>query len=72
MPTRRKRDKVWIAALTKTVMAEKAVTAEEIVEEVDASERTVRGVLSVMADTPFLERDVKDGRVRFIRGRGLE
>ena len=72
MPTRRTRDKVWIAALTKTAMAGKAVTAEEIVEEVDASDRTVRGVLSVMADTPFLERDVQDGRGRFLPGPGLD
>ncbi len=69
MAQRRKRDQVWITALTKTAMGEKAVTLDQILKTCDVGERTARETLTVMADTPFLQKDRKnDGTVRYLAG----
>ena len=68
-PTVRTRDQVWRYALTATALSEKSITQEDVVEKTDASLRTVRETLSVMAETPFLRRKQElDGTVRYIPG----
>lgn len=67
MATKRTRDSVWDAALTKTVAANSAIDVDELVDELPASERTIREVLQVMVDSHHLEKVVKpDGSHLFI------
>lgn len=73
MAQRRKRDQVWITALSKTAMGGDSVTLDEILEVCDVGERTARETLNVMADTPFLERDLmNDGTVRYLAGSAFD
>jgi len=72
MATKRTRDDVWEKALNRVVLDEEQVVPDELVEATEASERTVREVLSVMASTPYLERCVMDdGSVQYQAGQIL-
>jgi hypothetical protein len=70
MAKHRTRDSVWITALN-LARAGNAVTPKIVVENSGAGERTVRETLNVMSDTPFLDREMKDGKVRYVAGDGI-
>lgn len=66
MAEKRVRDGVWDVALTRTVKQGEPATPEYIADITNTSERTVRDVLNVMAESHWLKREVMDdGSVRF-------
>lgn len=66
MAKKRTRDAVWDAALMKTVKMGEKTTPAEVAELADVSERTVRDVLNVMADSGWLRRKVlNDSTVQY-------
>lgn len=69
MAQKRTRDAIWTWVLIKTGLQGEHVRPDDVIEQASCSDKTARETLNVMADTPFLERDVmSDGTVRFRRG----
>lgn len=67
------RDRIWRLALLKTVKGGKAVYPDEMADELDVGDRTVRSCLNMMASSGFLNRDVtQEGKVRFLQSDNLE
>jgi predicted DNA-binding transcriptional regulator len=61
------RDKIWTVALNRAIRFQNAVYVEEIAEDLDVSERTVRDCLKSIAGASFLRRDVNgDGSIRYL------
>jgi DNA-binding GntR family transcriptional regulator len=63
----RTRDKIWKYSLDRAIRDGEPVTPGEIPQLLDISERTVREVLNVIAESGWLDREVQqDVTVQFV------
>lgn len=62
------RDRIWQSVLTTTWETDRALTIEEVVNHTGAAERTVRETLLVISETPFIDRQMDEGKAHYRRG----
>lgn len=61
------RDEIWDRTLDRTVRGDETVTPEDVAEEIEASERTVRECLLAMYEAGYLiRRTSPSGTVRYV------